>query len=156
MDPVAARRLLEQASVRQDVLDMRAIVDDIGNESGGGMPPLGGPGGLRAPVDQANGRGRGRRFVIPRNPGETDGNHPRGAEDSEKNPRKKRKGAEKGRTSDIFPEAEWPVGYTREQVDQLETSEVIKIQERQHKQKKMAGKELPLPGELQFDLLVDS
>ena len=50
------------------------------------------------------------------------------------------------KTSDCFPEEDWPTGYNKEQIDSYEKHEIIAILDRQQRERKLAGKETPLPG----------
>ena len=140
MDPAAARSLAERAGERQDILDARVVADNINREFAGdeafdGMD--GRQGGSRQLVP---GAGRGR-YTIPRSITVT---RVGGGEDR---PSKGRKGT-KVATSDAFPEHEYPEGYTKEQLDLMELTDVIMLKDMQQKQRKLARKDVPLPGNL--------
>ena len=62
----------------------------------------------------------------------------------------------KAKTSDMLLESYWPEGFTRTMVDGWDKKSIVKIREGQLLEKKLAGKETPLPGkELQVFLQVD-
>ena len=142
VDLAAARNMAERASERQDLLDARAVAENVNRELANGAdagvqgPPIQ-PGSRR----QAVPGGRGGMYMIPRCTTVTP------VAGKENQPSKRRKKAE---TADAFPESEYPDNYTREQINMMEPADVIKIKEMQMKEKKLTKKEVALPGNLQL------
>ena len=158
-----ARRMVEEAATRQDDLDRQALLEEIHREAEVDMNHQ------QIEVQARQPLGEGPRFRIPRHqtasstpvpavrPGGSStpdtARRPVGSATSatsEKVPKRKRK--KKMKTSDSFPEDEWPTGYTREQINSCERSEILAILDRQQRERTLAGKETPLPGKKFFPL----
>ena len=50
------------------------------------------------------------------------------------------------KTSEMFPESDWPIGYTKIMVDKMDSTKFFMTKERQFKEKQMEAKEMPIPG----------
>ena len=102
--------MVERAGERQDLLDARAVAENVNRElaDGAQVPEhVDQLGGRRQPVP---GGGR-RRYVIPRATTVTT------VPGKELQPSKRRKKVD---TADAFPESEYPENYTREQINMME------------------------------------
>ena len=167
-----ARRIVENATVRQDAMDRQALLEDINREAelnmnfgdlggrvgGGDRPSLTPPDTNQrrgrnpdlgtGPRPQENlARSSGRTPAAgsgkgPTQPGGSGKDVPVGPEPQ----KKKRRKLAKTKTSDLLPESDWPTGFTKTMVDGYSTDGINKVLERQLKEREMSGKDLPLPG----------
>ena len=144
VNPAETRSLTEEASVLQDELDRLALINNMNLDGGVFMNPGG-------PNQNQPGGGSGRRPALS-NLAEGGPGGRKDDQEPRKSPSKKRRvtgKATKKKTkppSQIVPEFDWPKGYTKEQIDERPPEQVEKILERQQKDRKLTGKEAPLPG----------